>query len=85
MRWIFTMYFLIFQNAWAQSLKGPIDRIAQEVNSIGFDVAFIGLGITGLYFVFGSPEATSKFSKAILGLFILSTGTLIVSFFKSIA
>ncbi len=82
MRIIVSLYLFLLSNfAQAQSLKAPIERVGQELQSIAQAVGLVGLIICGLYFMLGSQEASRKASNNAIGFLLVSMATAIAAFF----
>lgn len=85
MKMIVTLYLFLFSSfVQAQSLRAPIERVGQELQSIAQAVGLVGLVICGLYFMLGSQEASQKTSRSLIGLLIVSTASTIVGFFGTL-
>lgn len=85
MRSFITIYFFILSTAaHAQSLRAPIERVGQELQSIAQAVGLVGLIICGLYFMLGSQEASQKTSRSLIGLMLVSMAATIVGFFGTL-
>lgn len=85
MKTIISLYlFLLSSIAKAQSLRAPIERVGQELQSVAQAVGLVGLIICGLYFMLGSQEASQKTSRNFIGLLIVSMASTIVGFFGTL-
>jgi hypothetical protein len=82
MKMIVTLYLFLFSSlVQAQSLRAPIERVGQELQSIAQAVGLVGLIICGLHFMLGSQEASQKMTRNLLGFLIVVSAGAVSAFF----
>jgi hypothetical protein len=75
--------FFLSNDLFAKSILSIAKSVEKKGAKIGFQVGIIGLIIAGAYYALGKPEAHERFSKAAIGLGIISMVTVIANTIKS--